>query len=43
MEKDKRTALAACGDYAPETVRAALEKVIAATGGLDWVKPGMRV
>ena len=43
MEKDKRTALAACEDYAPETVRAALEKVIAATGGLDWVKPGMRV
>ena len=43
MENDKRTALAACEDYAPETVRAALEKVIAATGGLDWVKPGMRV
>lgn len=36
-------ALAPCGDYAPETVRRALETAIAAAGGLDWVQPGMRV
>ena len=36
-------ALAPCRDYAPETVRRALESVIEAAGGLDWVRPGMRV
>ena len=36
-------ALAPCPDYAPETVRKALEAVISASGGLDWVKPGMRI
>ena len=36
-------ALALCPDYEPETVRKALETVIEAAGGLDWVKPGMRV
>ena len=39
----KLPALAPCGDYAPETVRRALETVIAVAGGLDWVKPGMRI
>ena len=36
-------ALVPCADYAPETVRRALEEAIAAAGGLDWLKPGMRV
>ena len=36
-------ALAPCGDYSPEAVRKALETVIEAAGGLDWVKPGMRI
>ncbi len=43
MAQTKQTALAACADYEPERVRAALEDVIGRTGGLDWVKPGMRV
>ena len=36
-------ALAPCAGYDPETVRSALERVIEAAGGLDWVKPGMRI
>ena len=36
-------ALAPCPDYSPEAVRRALETVIEAAGGLDWVKPGMRI
>lgn len=32
-----------CGDYAPETVRAALVSALDAVGGLDLVKPGMRI
>ncbi|MBQ7736688.1 MAG: DUF362 domain-containing protein [Oscillospiraceae bacterium] len=43
--ENDRTApvLVPCADYAPETVRRALEEAIGAAGGLDWVKPGMRV
>ena len=36
-------AIAPCADYTPALCRAALEKVIAAVGGLDWVRPGMRI
>ncbi len=36
-------ALAPCPDYAPENLRSALEAVIEASGGLGWVKPGMRI
>ncbi len=36
-------ALVPCRDYAPETVRAALEAAVEAAGGLDWVRPGMRI
>ncbi len=36
-------ALAECRSYERNEVRAALEKVIALAGGLDWVKPGMRI
>ena len=45
MENKERLmpALAVCPDYEPERVRAALEAVIEASGGLGWVKPGMRV
>ena len=32
-----------CGDYAYETVRPALEKAVAAVGGLDFVRPGMKI
>ena len=43
MAETKKTALAACNDYSEDNVRTALESVIAAVGGLDWVRPGMRV
>ena len=43
MAETNKTALTACADYQPEHVRAALEDVISRVGGLDWVKPGMRV
>lgn len=45
MEKNINTlpALVACPDYTPETARKALAEAIEAVGGLDWVKPGMRV
>ena len=41
--ESRAPALAPCPDYAPETVRAALEAAVAAAGGLDWVRPGMRI
>ena len=40
---ERAVALAPCADYTPETVRAALKTAIDAAGGLDWVKPGMRI
>ena len=45
MDKNEDTlpALVPCGDYDPAAVRAALEAAIEAAGGLDWVKPGMRI
>ena len=36
-------ALAACKSYEDAEVSAALETVVTAAGGLDWVTPGMRV
>ena len=41
-EKEKLT-IVPCAGYEPETVRAALETALSAVGGLDWVRPGMRV
>lgn len=38
-----RVSLVPCGDYEAETVRRALETALEAAGGLDWVRPGMRV
>jgi len=37
------TALAPCADYEPRNVRKALLEVLEASGGLDWVKSGMRI
>ncbi|MBQ3275982.1 MAG: DUF362 domain-containing protein [Oscillospiraceae bacterium] len=42
MENNKVT-IVPCEDYAPETVRAALLRALDPLGGLDWVRPGMRV
>ena len=35
--------IAPCETYAPDRCRQALESVLAPLGGLDWVKPGMKV
>ena len=35
--------VAACGSYGQEEVLSALRAVLQPVGGLDWVKPGMRV
>lgn len=35
--------VAACGSYEQEEVLSALRAVLTPVGGLDWVKPGMRV
>ena len=32
-----------CPSYDPAVCRAALEAVLAPLGGLDWVRPGMRI
>ena len=36
-------AIVPCASYDPALCRAALEELIAKAGGLDWVRPGMRV
>ena len=36
-------ALVPCADYEPGRCRAALEALIEKAGGLDWVRPGMRI
>lgn len=40
---DCAVSIASCRDYAPAECRRALEQVLAPLGGLDWVRPGMRV
>lgn len=37
------TAIVPCESYDSETVRRALERAISEAGGLDWVRPGMRI
>ena len=32
-----------CADYEPAHCRAAMEALLAHAGGLDWVRPGMRI
>lgn len=36
-------ALAPCADYSPEHCAQALDAVLAPFGGLDWVRPGMKI
>ena len=43
MSERAKLAIVPCEDYAPETVRAALLAALEDVGGLDWVRPGMRV
>ena len=43
MDDKKIPALFPCPDYDVYTVREALTKVIEGAGGLDWVRPGMRI
>ena len=38
-----QVSIVSCPSYDPAVCRAALEKALAAVGGLDFVKPGMRV
>ena len=40
---EKRVAIVPCPDYAPENIKRALNSAIEASGGLGWVRPGMRV
>ena len=35
--------LVPCADYDPALCRQALEQAVAAAGGLDWIRPGMRI
>ena len=37
------TAIEPCADYEESAVRYALDRVLSAVGGLDWVKPGMKI
>ena len=39
----KRPVLAECPDYERENVRAALQAALTNIGGLEWVKPGMKI
>lgn len=43
MEMDKRVSIAECENYEEASVEAALDKLFAPFGALDWVKPGMRI
>ena len=43
MGERGKLAIVPCESYAPETVRAALLEVLEPLGGLEWVRPGMRV
>ena len=35
--------LVPCADYTPALCRQAMEQAVAAVGGLDWIRPGMRI
>lgn len=43
MESKLPTAIVPCENYDSATVRRALEEALFRAGGLDWVKPGMRI
>ena len=38
-----KIAIASCPSYEPAVCRNALETIISSVGGLDWVRPGMRI
>ncbi len=38
-----QVSITACKDYTPEVCWQALEAVLQPLGGLDWVKPGMKI
>ena len=40
---DNRVVLTGCANYDPEVVAEAFDRLFDPIGGLDWVKPGMRV
>lgn len=40
---DFDTAVVGCPDYSEQAVSAALDEALGASGGLDWVYPGMRI
>ena len=41
--KDAPVVIVPCADYAPETCEAALIAALRPLGGLDWVRPGMKI
>ncbi len=43
FSKDAPVIMTPCSDYAEETVTAALDRVLDALGGLDWVTPDMTI
>ncbi len=43
MDGGSGYAIVPCADYEPEHVKSALLSAIETVGGLDWVRPGMRV
>ena len=43
MADQNRLSIVPCADYEPDHVRAALSEALSRVGGLDWVKPGMRI
>ena len=42
-DPEKRPVIAECPDYESKNVRAALKAALTGIGGLDWVRPGMRI
>ena len=40
---ENRVSVAPCGSYAPDECISALKQVLEPLGGLDWVRPGMRI
>ena len=43
IESGKRPVIVECPDYESKHVRAALQAALTNIGGLDWVKPGMKI
>lgn len=43
MPQNYDVSIVRCPDYQPQAVRQALERALAPLGGLDWVRPGMKI